>query len=164
LRFRSISSACKTGGFQEVEDIRFNDLQVFGTRFIRVASGQEQDQKPAHRAAIEIERPDYPPDRFNELNVQKGYGFGTRPVPKGSGFETAPQRGVPKGVGFGTPRLRANAMDVPPLDRAFRETPPGSRAAGSTWKTVLWGKATRGPEVRAACEWPAWRSPAFPCS
>jgi hypothetical protein len=36
---------CKTGGFQEIKDRHFNNLQMFGPRFIRVASGQEQEKE-----------------------------------------------------------------------------------------------------------------------
>jgi quinohemoprotein ethanol dehydrogenase len=37
---------CKTGGYQEIKDRRFNNLQMFGPRFIRVVSGQEQERNP----------------------------------------------------------------------------------------------------------------------
>src|ERR1019366_10130306 len=36
---------CKKGGFQEIKDRRFNNLQISGPRFIRVASGQEQEKE-----------------------------------------------------------------------------------------------------------------------
>jgi hypothetical protein len=36
-----IPEPCKTGGFQGVKDRHLNGLQMFGPRFIMVASGQE---------------------------------------------------------------------------------------------------------------------------
>jgi hypothetical protein len=58
---KRLSCACKTGGFQGIKDRRFNDLQMFWPRFIRVASGQEQRQETqAHRARSRSSAPHSP--------------------------------------------------------------------------------------------------------
>jgi hypothetical protein len=36
------SGGCIEGGFQEIKDRRFNDLEMFGPRFIKIESGQER--------------------------------------------------------------------------------------------------------------------------
>jgi hypothetical protein len=36
----------RAGGFQEIRDRRFKDLQIFWLRYIRAGSGKEQERKP----------------------------------------------------------------------------------------------------------------------
>jgi hypothetical protein len=71
--------SCKTGGFQGNKDRRFNDLQMFGPRFIRVLSGQEQEKKPTF--SVPPSTSSVPPLHASSTTVWPGSGVRLPAIP-----------------------------------------------------------------------------------